>query len=111
MRVLTHNYRIAGRSSSSITELQSTCTPPFKAIRSQPHGDFWTKVDYVKGADSRFEEAGAGDDAPVIAGKTWRGIARDAMKRAAEAIRGKKYASAYDLFGYLASKMCELKAH
>jgi hypothetical protein len=24
---------------------------------------FWTKVDYVKGADSRFEEAGAGDDA------------------------------------------------
>ena len=66
VRVLTHNYRIAGRSSSSITELQSTCTPLFKAIRNQPHGDSWTKVDYVKGADSRFEEAGAGDDAPVM---------------------------------------------
>ena len=67
-------YRIAGRSSSSITELQSTCTPLFKAIRNQPHGDFWTQVDYVKGADSRFEKAGAGDDAPVIAGKTWRDL-------------------------------------
>src|SRR5580658_362681 len=35
-----HNYRIASRSSSSITELQSTCTQLFKAIPNQPHGDF-----------------------------------------------------------------------
>jgi hypothetical protein len=33
------------------------------------------------------------------------------MKRAAETIRGKKYANAYDLLGSLASKMRELKAH
>jgi hypothetical protein len=45
------------RSSSSITELRSTCTPLFKAIRISRTAIFGSKVSYVKGADPRFEEA------------------------------------------------------
>jgi hypothetical protein len=55
----------ASRSSSSITELQSTCTPLFKAVRISRTAIFGSKIDYVKGSDPRFEEAWAGDDAPT----------------------------------------------
>ena len=45
------------RSSSSITELRSTCTPLFKAVRISRTAIFGSKVDYVKGIDPRFEDA------------------------------------------------------
>lgn len=81
------------------------------AIASAPRSPFLDDLAIARTARALVEVDRTTRDAPPSIRVEVASIARDALKQAADAIRAKRYASAYDLLDNLAAKMREMRTH